>query len=224
MTSPIRIAASVLLADYSRMGDELRALEDAGCDLVQWDVMDGHFVPQITFGPTLIEKCRKTTSMEFEAQLMIFDPELTASQYVDAGCSRVIVHAESGPHVHRAIDLVRQAGGAAGIALNPATPIAAAQAVLDEVDQVLVMTIDPGFAGRPFQETSLPRIAAARAVAGDKHVEVDGGIDPTTGRRAAAAGADVLVAASSIFRGPYAETVAALRAAGEQGWREREGG
>src|SRR5438445_9993965 len=129
---PIKIAASVLLADYSNLADELRALEAAGCDLVQWDVMDGHFVPQITFGPTLIEKCRNATRMEFEAQLMIERPERTAADYVAAGCSRVIVHAESGPQVHRAIDLVREAGGTAGIALNPATPVAAAEAVLED--------------------------------------------------------------------------------------------
>lgn len=214
---PIRIAASVLLADYSRLADELRALEEAGCDLVQWDVMDGHFVPQITFGPTLIEKCRSATSMEFEAQLMIENPELTAVDYVSAGCSRVIVHAESSPNVHRAIDLITQAGATAGIALNPATPMAAAEAVLAEVDQLLVMTIDPGAAGRPFQETSLPRIAQARAMAAGRHVEVDGGVGPETARQAAAAGANVFVAASAIFSGPYQETVAALRAAAEEG-------
>jgi ribulose-phosphate 3-epimerase len=216
----VKIAASVLLADYSRLGDELRALEDAGCDLVQWDVMDGNFVPQITFGPALIEKCRPATSMEFEAQLMIRDPERTAADYVGAGCSRVIVHAESSPHVHRAIDLVLHAGASAGIALNPATPLSHAEAVLPEIDQILIMTIDPGAAGRPFQESALARIAAARALAGARHVEVDGGVDPETARRAAAAGANVFVAASSIFGGPYKETVAALRAAAEQGTSE----
>jgi ribulose-phosphate 3-epimerase len=216
---PIKIAASVLLADYSRLGDELRALEDAGCDLVQWDVMDGHFVPQITFGPALIEKCRSATSMEFEAQLMIERPELTAGDYVTAGCSRVIVHAESSPHVHRAIDAIHHVGATAGIALNPATPIAAAEAVLAEVDQILIMTIDPGAAGRPFQETSLARIASARAIAAGRNVEVDGGIDPETARRAAAAGANVFVAASSIFHGLYKETVAALRQGAESGRR-----
>src|SRR5919202_855738 len=151
----LKIAASVLLADYSRLGDELRALEDAGCDIVQWDVMDGHFVPQITFGPTLIEKCRAATSMEFEAQLMIYNPELTAADYANAGCERVIVHAESSPHVHRAIALVREAGASVGIALNPGTPLSHAEAVLDEVDQILIMTVDPGFAGRPFEECQL---------------------------------------------------------------------
>lgn len=219
---PIKIAASLLLADYSRLGDELRALEAAGCDLVQWDVMDGHFVPQITFGPGVIEKCRDVTSMEFEAQLMIERPELTAADYVKAGCTRVIVHAESGPHVHRAIDLVRSEGASAGIALNPATPVSAAQAVLAEIDQILIMTIDPGAAGRPFQETSLARIAAARAIADGRHVEVDGGIVPETARRAAAAGANVLVAASGIFAGPYAETVAALRKAADEGRSSHE--
>src|SRR5439155_5506307 len=186
---PVKIAASVLLADYSHLADELKSLEDAGCDLVQWDVMDGHFVPQITFGPTLIEKCRKATSMEFEAQLMITDPERTAADYVKAGCDRVIVHAESTPHVHRAIDLSRSQGARAGIALNPATPLAAAEAVLEEVDQILIMTIDPGAAGRPFQDTSLARIRTARALAGEKNVEVDGGINAATARRAAVAGA-----------------------------------
>lgn len=209
----------MLLADYSRLGDELRALEEAGCDLVQWDVMDGHFVPQITFGPTLIERCRSSTSMEFEAQLMIDRPEATAADYVKAGCARVIVHAESGPHVHRAIDVVRQHGATAGIALNPGTPVSAAEAVLPEVDLILVMTVDPGFAGRPFQHTALSRVAAARAIADGRHVEVDGGVVPDTARRAAAAGANVVVAASSIFSGPYPETVKALREAAEDGRR-----
>ncbi|MDQ4133103.1 MAG: ribulose-phosphate 3-epimerase, partial [Actinomycetota bacterium] len=208
---PIRVAASVLLADYSRLGDELRALEDAGCDVVQWDVMDGHFVPQITFGPTLIEKCRSVTSMEFEAQLMIYNPELYAADFAKAGCERVIVHAESGPHVHRAIDMVMEEGAKAGIAVNPGTTLAAAEAVINEVDQILIMTVDPGFAGRPFLECQLPRITAARKIAGERHVEVDGGVNPETGAQAAAAGANVLVAASSLFKGPYTETVAALR-------------
>ena len=216
---PVKIAASVLLADYSHLADELKSLEDAGCDLVQWDVMDGHFVPQITFGPTLIEKCRKATSMEFEAQLMITDPERTAADYVKAGCDRVIVHAESTPHVHRAIDLIRSQGARAGIALNPATPLAAAEAVLEEVDQILIMTIDPGAAGRPFQDTSLARIRTARAVAGEKNVEVDGGINSETARRAAVAGANVFVAASGIFSGPYSDTIRAMRDSIEKGLR-----
>jgi ribulose-phosphate 3-epimerase len=214
---PIKIAASMLLADFSRLGEELRALEDAGCDLVQWDVMDGRFVPQITFGPALIEKCRAVTAMEFEAQLMIRYPEWTAPDYVAAGCSRVIVHAESSPQVHRAIDLIRNAGATAGIALNPATPMAAAEAVLAEVDQILVMTIDPGAAGRPFQETSLARVLAARSIAEGRYVEVDGGITLENAGRVAAAGADVLVAASAIFAGPYKDTVSGLRRAAEEG-------
>jgi ribulose-phosphate 3-epimerase len=220
----VKIAASVLLADYSKLGDELKALEDAGCDMVQWDVMDGHFVPQITFGPTLIEKCRSATSMEFEAQLMIYNAELTALDYFNAGCSRVIVHAETGPHVHRAIDVVRAAGGQAGIALNPGTTVAAAEAVLSEVDQILIMTVDPGFAGRPFQETALDRVAAVRAFAPDHHVEVDGGVDTGWAEKSAAAGANVLVAASAIFKGDYVDTVAKLREAGERGWASRSGG
>jgi ribulose-phosphate 3-epimerase len=216
---PVKIAASVLLADYSHLADELKALEDAGCDLVQWDVMDGHFVPQITFGPTLIEKCRAATSMEFEAQLMIEAPERTAADYAKAGCDRVIVHAESGPHVHRAIDLIRAEGAMAGIALNPATPVAAAAAVLEEVDQILVMTIDPGAAGRPFQTTSLARVRAARTIADGRNVEVDGGINVETARQAALAGANVFVAASAIFSGPYQDRVRAIRESVEKGLR-----
>ena len=219
MEPQIKIAASVLLADYSRLADELKALEDAGCDLVQWDVMDGHFVPQITFGPTLIEKCRKATSMEFEAHLMIESPERTVADYVKAGCDRVIVHVESTPHVHRAIDLAREEGARVGIALNPATPVSVAEAVLDEIDQVLIMTIDPGAAGRPFQETSLPRIQAARALVGEKNVEVDGGINADTARKAAVAGANVFVAASGIWSGPYDQTVRAMRESIEKGLR-----
>ena len=219
MEPKIKIAASVLLADYSRLGDELKALEAAGCDLVQWDIMDGHFVPQITFGPTLIEKCRGATAMDFEAHLMIESPERTVADYVKAGCDRVIVHAESTPHVHRAIDLAREEGARAGLALNPATPVSVAETVIHEIDQILIMTIDPGAAGRPFQETSLARIEAARAIAGDKNVEVDGGINVDTARKAAVAGANVFVAASGIWSGPYDQTVRAMRESIDKGLR-----
>jgi ribulose-phosphate 3-epimerase len=212
------IAPSVLPADLSRLGEEVAALEAAGVDLVQWDVMDGQFVPNLTFGPDVIAAARAHTSLPFEAHLMVLTPEAMAARYVEAGCSRLIVHAESTVHLHRVLEQVRDLGASAAVALNPSTPAAAVQHVLDLVDLVLVMTVNPGFGGQRYLDTMEPKITEVRRLldeAGrdDAHVEVDGGISNDTVARAAAAGADVLVSGSALYRHPdgLATAVADLR-------------
>jgi len=212
------IAPSVLPADLSRLGEEVAALEEAGVDLIQWDVMDGQFVPNLTFGPDVIAAARAHTTLPFEAHLMVLTPEAMAARYVEAGCGRLIVHAESTVHLHRVLEQVRDLGAGAAVALNPSTPAAAVQHVLDLVDLVLVMTVNPGFGGQRYLDTMEPKIREVRRLldeAGreDAHVEVDGGIANDTVARAAAAGADVLVSGSALYRHPdgLAAAVAVLR-------------
>jgi ribulose-phosphate 3-epimerase len=201
---PIAIVPSVLPADFARLGDECVALEKAGVDRIQWDVMDGRFVPNLTFGPDVVAACRGAVTVPFEAHLMVEAPDELAPRFVEAGCEIVIVHAESTRHLHRSLARVREAGASAGVALNPATPFTAVEHVLDLVDLVLVMTVNPGFGGQAYIATMEPKIAEVRAalVAADLDVdvEVDGGIGPDTVAGAAAAGANVLVAGSALFR------------------------
>ena len=203
---PIHIAPSVLPADFSKLGDECRALADAGVDRIQWDVMDGQFVPNLTFGPDVIAACRSAVSIPFEAHLMVNTPEVLLDRYVEAGCELLIVHAESTGHLHRCLGQVADAGGRAAVALNPATPVSAVEHVLDLVEMVLVMTVNPGFGGQAYIATMEPKIAEVRAMVvasgHDIDIEVDGGIGPATVAGAAAAGANVLVAGSSLFRDP----------------------
>jgi ribulose-phosphate 3-epimerase len=213
----------VLPADLSRLGDEVAALEAAGCDLIQWDVMDGQFVPNLTFGPDVIAAARAHTTLPFEAHLMVLTPEAMASRYVDAGCSRLIVHAESTVHLHRVLEQVRDLGSTAAVALNPSTPASAVQHVLDLVDLVLVMTVNPGFGGQRYLATMEQKITEVRRLLDDAgldhvHVEVDGGISNDTVARAAAAGADVLVSGSALYRHPdgLAAAVAELRERAER--------
>jgi ribulose-phosphate 3-epimerase len=217
---PPLIVPSVLPADFARLGEEVAALEAAGVDLIQWDVMDGQFVPNLTFGPDVIRAARAHTSVPFEAHLMVHTPEAMAEQYVEAGCDRLIVHAEGTTHLHRTLDAVGGLGAAAAVALNPATPASAVAHVLDLVDLVLVMTVNPGFGGQAYLPTMEPKI---REVCGlldacgrrdDVLVEVDGGIGPETVAGAAAAGADVFVAGSALYRDPdgLAHAVGDLRA------------
>jgi ribulose-phosphate 3-epimerase len=204
VTRPIEIAPSVLPADFSRLGDEVLALEKAGVDRIQWDVMDGRFVPNLTFGPDVIAACRTHVSVPFEAHLMVEEPDLLAERYVEAGCELLIVHAEATRHLHRTLGHLRDVGARAGVALNPATPIDAVRHVLDLVDLVLVMTVSPGFGGQSYIATMEPKIAEMAALIGDRPVdlEVDGGIAPATVAGAAAGGANVLVAGSALFRDP----------------------
>ncbi|MGH9243885.1 MAG: ribulose-phosphate 3-epimerase [Acidimicrobiales bacterium] len=201
---PIEIVPSVLPADFARLGEECAALEKAGADRIQWDVMDGHFVPNLTLGPDVIAACRDHTSLRFEAHLMVEAPERLLPRYVDAGCEIVIVHAESTTHLHRALGQVRELGARAAVAINPATPAVAVAHVLDLVEMVLVMTVNPGFSGQDYIETMEPKIADIRRLADtggyDIDVEVDGGVAPDTAARAAAAGANVLVAGTALFR------------------------
>jgi len=208
MSRPIQIAPSVLPADFSKLGEEVAALEAAGVDLIQWDVMDGQFVPNLTFGPDVIASARPHTSLPFEAHLMIYTPEVMAKQYIDAGCSRLIVHAEACTHLHRTLGNINDLGANAAVALNPATPASAISHVLDLVDLVLVMTVNPGFGGQAYIATMEPKIAEIRAMIDDAgladtvDLEVDGGIGPATIAGAAAAGANVLIAGSALYKDP----------------------
>jgi ribulose-phosphate 3-epimerase len=203
---PISIVPSVLPADWSAMGDAVAALEKAGVDRIQWDVMDGHFVPNLTFGADLIAACRPRAEIPFEAHLMIERPDDVVPSYVEAGCEVVIVHAEACRHLHRTLSLIRDAGASPAVALNPATPTTAVHNVLDLVDMVLVMTVNPGFGGQAYIATMEPKIAKLRELLDtlglDVDIEVDGGIAPATVAGAAAAGANVLVAGTALFKDP----------------------
>lgn len=208
MARPIQIAPSVLPADFSKLGDEVAALEAAGVDLIQWDVMDGQFVPNLTFGPDVIKSARPHCSVPFEAHLMVYTPDVMAQQYVDAGCSRLIVHAEACPHLHRTLANINTMGARGAVALNPSTPASAIGHVLDLVDLVLVMTVNPGFGGQAYIPTMEPKIREIRdmingaGLADSVDLEVDGGIGPTTIQGAASAGANVLIAGSALYRDP----------------------
>ena len=217
---PIQIAPSVLPADFSRLGEEVAALEAAGCDRIQWDVMDGQFVPNLTVGPDVIASARKHTSLPFEAHLMVLTPDAMAARYVEAGCERLIVHAEACTHLHRTLGAIRELGATAGVALNPATPATAVAHVLDLIDLVLVMTVNPGFGGQRYIATMEPKMAEVRSMitaAGlddTVDLEIDGGVGPETIAGAAARGVNVFVAGSSLFRDPAgkAHAVTDLRA------------
>jgi ribulose-phosphate 3-epimerase len=208
MARPIQIAPSVLPADFARLGDEVAALEEAGCDLIQWDVMDGNFVPNLTFGPDVIAAARRHTSLPFEAHLMVADPDLMAGRYVEAGCSRLIVHVEACQHLHRTLQNIASLGATAAVALNPSTPATEIAHVLDLVDLVLVMTVNPGFGGQAYIASMEPKIAEVRAMidgaglADAVDLEVDGGISASTVSGAAAAGANLLIAGSALYRHP----------------------
>ncbi len=219
----IEIAPSVLPADFARLGEEVAALEAAGVDRIQWDVMDGQFVPNLTFGPDVIAATRRHTTLPFEAHLMVLTPDNMAAQYVEAGCERLIVHAEACTHLHRTLGHIASLGAKASVALNPSTPVAEVAHVLDLVDMVLIMTVNPGFGGQQYIATMEPKIRELRAMIAAAgltdavDVEVDGGIGPSTVAAAAAAGANVLVAGSALYRDPQglAHAVADLRARAE---------
>ena len=196
----------MLPADFSRLGDEALALEKAGVDRIQWDVMDGRFVPNLTFGPDVIASCRSRVSVPFEAHLMVGQPDDLLPRYVEAGCRLLIVHAESTRHLHRTLGRVRELGADAGVALNPATPVEAVAHVLDLCSLVLVMTVNPGFGGQDYIATMEPKITAVRRMivegGRDCDLEVDGGIGPPTVEGATRSGANVLVAGSALYRDP----------------------
>ncbi len=205
-TAPTLIVPSVLPADFARLGEECQQLEKAGVDRIQFDVMDGRFVPNLTFGPDVIAAVRESVSVPFEAHLMMVEPDTMIDRFVDAGCSTVIVHAEACPHLHRTLAGIRDLGASAAVALNPHTPIEVVAHVLDLIDMVLVMTVNPGFGGQAYIATMEPKIAATRALldTADRwiHLEVDGGISATTIEGAAAAGANVFISGSGLYRHP----------------------
>ena len=217
----IQIAPSVLPADFARLGEECQALEKAGVDRIQWDVMDGVFVPNLTFGPDVIAATRDLVAVPFEAHLMVVEPDKLMARYVEAGCQVIIVHAEACLHLHRTLGAIRELGASPAVALNPATPASSIRHVLDLVDMVLVMTVNPGFGGQAYLSSMEPKVAEIRRwiVEGgyDCDLEVDGGVSPATVSGAAAAGANVLVAGSALFRDPegLGHATAEIRRLGE---------
>jgi ribulose-phosphate 3-epimerase len=213
----IQIVPSVLPADFSRLGEECAALEQAGVDRIQWDVMDGVFVPNLTFGPDVIHACRHHVEVPFEAHLMVVEPDELLPRYVEAGCDIVMVHVEACRHLHRTLTSIRDLGASPAVALNPATPASSIAHVMDLVDEILVMTVNPGFGGQDYLPSMEPKVAEVRRMielsGRDVDLEVDGGIGPATVAGAAAAGANVLVAGSALYRDPegLAHAVADLR-------------
>ncbi len=216
MTHLTIIAPSLLAADFSRLGEEVRAVEAAGADWLHLDVMDGHFVPNISFGPLVVKALRRHTNIPFDVHLMIepCDPYLEA--FAEAGADHISIHPESGPHLHRSLQHIRKLGKKAGVVLNPATPVGSIWWVLDLVDIIMVMTVNPGFGGQAFLDSQLPKVAELRRAidATGRHIslQIDGGVTPETAPRLLAAGADTLVAGTAVFgKQDYAQAIADIR-------------
>ncbi len=219
MQQATRIAPSILSADFARLGEEVRDVTAAGADFIHVDVMDGHFVPNLTIGPLVVKALRSHSALPFDVHLMISPVDPYIAEFAEAGADILTVHPEAGPHLHRTIQLIKSLGKRAGVALNPATPVEAVETVLDAVDLILVMSVNPGFGGQSFIESQLAKIERIRKLIDQSgraiDLEVDGGINPETARRAVAAGADVLVAGTATFKGgprAYAANIRSLRA------------
>ena len=218
MPKPPRVAPSILAADFARLGDEVRAVSEAGADYLHVDVMDGHFVPNITIGPAVVKALRPFSDKPFDVHLMISPADPFIADFAEAGADILTVHPEAGPHLHRTLQLIKSKGLRAGVSLNPGTPAEAVDYVLDAVDLVLVMCVNPGFGGQSFIPAALDKIKALRrkidAAGRPVEIEVDGGINAETAPLVVAAGADVLVAGTAVFRGgpeEYAANIARLR-------------